>query len=175
MPHPISPMHPRFPLNEIPKWAERYGDPAQDHDAERAGAAARDRGWLTADELRILADWKSPRIRRWIARNTEAGIEDFTRLALSTENERLRIEVPTLLHGVGYPMASVILHFCHTDPYPVLDFRAVWTLQSEEPSSGYTFDFWQQYTSTCRDLAKEAGCSIRTLDRALWAYSKING
>lgn len=167
-------MHPRFSLDEIPHWADRYGDPAQDLDAERAGTAARARGWLTSEELRALADWKSPRIIHWINTNTEADIEDITRLALSTENERLRIDSLTLLRGVGYPMASVILHFCHTDLYPILDFRALWSLGTEEPSSGYSFTFWQQYTNTCRDLANEAGCSMRILDRALWAHSKAN-
>ena len=71
-------------------------------------------------------------------------------------------------------MASVILHFCHRDPYPILDFRALWSLGAEEPASGYNSDFWQQYTTTCRALAAEAACPLRTLDRALWAYSKAN-
>jgi len=122
-------------------------------------AAAHTRASLT------LADWKSPRIGGHIA----------TRFALSTPSERLRIESLTLLHGVAYPMASVILHFCHRDPYPILDVRALWSLGTEEPSSGYTFDFWLRYTTTCRDFAAAAGCDLRTLDRALWGYSKARG
>ncbi|MFG0251479.1 MAG: hypothetical protein ACF8NJ_01235 [Phycisphaerales bacterium JB038] len=119
-----------------------------------------------------LADWKSPRTRPHIASNDDNWIHDVTRLALSTPSERLRIESLTLLRGVGWPMASVILHFCHTDPYPILDFRALWALGAEEPE--YDFSFWQTYTRTCRNLAARAACDMRTLDRALWAYSKAN-
>lgn len=168
-------MHPKFPLSEIPHWATHYGDPADDLDVEQAGAAARVRGWLTLEELKTLAYWKSARIAGHIARNTQAEVEEVTRFALSTASERLRIESLTLLRGVGWPMASVILHFCHREPYPILDFRALWSLGAEEPASGYNGAFWQQYTATCRGLAGEAGCSLRELDRALWGFSKAKG
>ena len=71
-------------------------------------------------------------------------------------------------------MASVILHFCHRDPYPIRDIRALWSLGAEEPASAYNGAFWDQYTTACRALAAEAGCDLRTLDRALWGYSKAN-
>ena len=89
------------------------------------------------------------------------------------ENERLRIEVLTLLKGVSWPMASVILHWCHTDRYPLIDFRALWSLGIDTPPR-YTFDFWWAYVETCRSLADESQVSMRELDRALWAYSKFN-
>jgi hypothetical protein len=38
----------------------------------------------------------------------------------------------------------------------------------------YEFSFWWEYTQFCRKLAAEAGVSMRTLDRALWQYSKEN-
>jgi hypothetical protein len=37
----------------------------------------------------------------------------------------MRTKVVTLLNGVRWPTASAILHFCHADPYPVLDVRAL--------------------------------------------------
>jgi hypothetical protein len=49
------------------------------------------------------------------------------------------------LHGVNWPMASVMLHFAGREPYPVLDFRALWSLNVPKPSF-YTFDLWWAYT-----------------------------
>jgi len=41
-----------------------------------------------------------------------------------------------------------------------------------KPPRKYTFDFWWQYTLYCRRIAKKAGVRMRTLDKALWQYSK---
>ena len=92
-------------------------------------------------------------------------------MALATSEERLRIGVLTLLEGVELPTASVLLHLAHPDPYPILDVRAIWSLGIDKQPSYYPFEFWMAYTEACRALAREAGVSMRTLDRALWQYS----
>ncbi len=163
----------RFKLSEIKHWAGEYGDPAADAKAELVSRKARARGCLTRAELVTLAEWKSARIKHHAAANDAAFVRDVTGLALSTSNERLRIESLTLLRGVAWPMGSVILHLCHTDGYPILDFRALWSLGEALPDR-YDFPFWCRYVGTCRDLADRAGVDMRTLDRALWGYSKVN-
>ena len=89
-----------------------------------------------------------------------------------TPDERQRIEALTRLHGVDYPTASVLLHLAHRDSYPIIDFRALWSLGVETPPTAYFFTYWWAYTQACRSLAKDAGVRMRTLDRALWQYSK---
>ena len=116
--------------------------------------------------------WKTPRTRSRCATNTEAAVVAATRTALSTEDVHQRMNVLTNLHGVAFPTASVLLHFAHWDRYPILDFRALWSLGVDEPPAAYTFEFWAAYTRECRSLAEAAGVSMRTLDRALWQYSK---
>ena len=76
------------------------------------------------------------------------------------------------LNGVGWPSASTILHFFHNDPYPLLDFRALWSIGIE--SYKYSFSFWEKYVDFCRNVANENEVSMRTLDRALWQYSREN-
>ena len=71
-------------------------------------------------------------------------------------------------------MASTILHFTHREPYPILDFRALWSLGIEQQPAYYVFSMWWEYVATCRRLADQAGVSARELDRALWQYSKEN-
>jgi hypothetical protein len=74
---------------------------------------------------------------------------------------------------VQWPTASVILHFFHRDPYPIIDFRALWTVSMEVPGQ-YNFEFWWQYVVFCRDLATKSSLNMRMLDLALWQYSKEN-
>jgi hypothetical protein len=38
--------------------------------------------------------------------------------------------------------------------------------------STYPVSFWLAYLQACRALARETGVSLRTLDKALWQYSK---
>lgn len=161
-----------FPLADIPHWAARY-DAAYDADIEAMAPTARARGRLTLAELGQLGRWKSPRIGPRLAANDEAYVEAVTAVALTTPSEPLRIEVLTLLSGVGWPMASVVLHWCHTDPYPILDFRALWSL-GVAPLPNYDFPLWRPYTDHCREMAAAAGVSMRDLDRALWQFSKEN-
>ncbi len=134
----------------------------------------RQRGHLTKQELLTLVEWKSPRPRRFISRTAESLIAEASAAALTATSEELRIGILTLIPGVAYPMASVILHFFHQDRYPIIDFRALWSLNMESPSTYYTFEHWQKYLKACRAIADEAGVEMRTLDRALWQYSKEN-
>jgi hypothetical protein len=164
----------RFSLDAIPHWAARYCPSVEEEAIERDLApAVRARGYLTYDELVALGRWKSPRITPRIAANEPGYVETVTAVALTTTHERLRIEVLLLLSGVSWPMASVILHWGHRDPYPILDYRALWSLGHDTPPH-YDFALWRTYTTHCREVAKSAGVMLRTLDKALWQYSKEN-
>ncbi len=163
----------QFPLDEMNKWAEYYGDPAEDTEVIDAGKAARSRGYYTRDEFLLLGDWKTPRVRAQRKRNNESFVNEVTRVALTTPNERLRIEILTLLHGVNWATASVLLHLAHTDPYPIFDYRALESLGLPNVSE-CDYPLWTDYTQCCRQLASQAKIDMRTLDRALWGYSKAN-
>ncbi len=127
--------------------------------------------YLDKTLLHDVARWKSPRSAAHIYENSDEYIREITSLALHAKEERSRIEILTVLDGVGWPMASVILHFFHPDQYPILDFRALWSLNAEPPLQ-YDFQFWWSYVETCRDLSNKFGIDMTTLDRALWQYSK---
>ena len=160
----------RFPPSKIRYWAERFSDPS-DPVVDSLVPRIRRAGYLTRDQLLTVCRWKSRRSARRAERNEEGLVREATRIALSTPDERLRIGALTLLDGVGWPTASVILHFFHPDAYPILDYRALWSLGSSQPAQ-YSFDFWWSYTQECRRLIQKASCDKRDLDRALWQYSK---
>ncbi len=165
---------PRFKTSEIAKWAGLYDYPGEADLISGPAAAARARGCLTLKEFLEIAEWKSARPRKHYRSNQAAFVEEVSRLAFSrATSPRLGIELLTLLDGVSWPTASVFLHFCHPDPYPILDFRALWSLSVEVPRQ-YTFDLWEEYCAFTRNWAHEARVDMRTLDRALWKFSKVN-
>lgn len=163
----------RFSKSQLAKYILKYNVNHKEKDAALCSliTGIQSRGYMTKDELRVVADWKSPRSKPHIEKNSEDFIGAISSFALSSADERARISALTLLDGVQWPTASVLLHFFHQGSYPILDFRALWSLSMEEPSQ-YNFTFWWSYTKFCRSLAKEANLDMRSLDQALWQYSK---
>jgi len=131
------------------------------------------RGFLTKDDLTQIAYWKAPRSSIHVQKNTDEYIVEITKFALSTKCERTKIQILTNLDGVSWPTASVILHFFDAGEYPILDFRALWSITVKVPTQ-YTFAFWWNYVEFCRSLANNNNVSMRILDQALWQYSKEN-
>lgn len=129
----------RFGLHEVHAIAAGYRNQRGEH---RDGYAGIVRGAeLSREQLSELASWKSPRRAALVAQNTDADVREASRIALSATSEMLRIGILTSLGGVGWPMASVILHFIHADRYPILDWRALSALGTTAPAS-YRFGFW---------------------------------
>jgi len=163
----------RFKPDQIAVYAGNYEYSTSDVDLAQYAQEIQARGYLTKADLERVAKWKSPRSAGHISKNSEEYVKAVTALALQTDNEQLRIESLTLLDGVGLPTASVILHFYHIERYPILDSRALWSLSLDD-SDKYSFEFWWNYTVICRTLATENTVDMRTLDKALWQYSKDN-
>lgn len=163
-------LRPRLTPDRVADYASRFDD-SGDAGIERLVPAIRRRGYLTRRDLIAICRWKSPRAIRRVESNSPARIRRVTASALAARDEAGRIAPLLELDGVGYPTASVILHFCHRDPAPILDVRALWALGLQgRPKFGP--DLWIASCRAARALADRAGCSMRTLDRALWQYSK---
>jgi hypothetical protein len=91
--------------------------------------------------------------------------------ALGTNDEAARMTALLELEGVGVPTASTLLYFVFPERYPILDVRALESL-GVKPRSQYPLAFWLGYLEACRALAATRGVSVRTLDKALWQFSK---
>jgi hypothetical protein len=155
----------------VREYAERY--PYADDDAVIAiGKSARVRGCYLRDEFMTVCRWKTPRSAPLIALNGTESVEQTTRLALAESTpEPERMETLTSLHGVGWPTASVLLHLAYPERYPILDKRALLAF-GVRPPSAYSFRLWQAYVRACHELAASAEVDGRTLDQALWQWSK---
>ena len=121
-----------------------------------------------------LCLWKSKRPRKHYESeiNSEQRIKYITELSISSNDEYLKVESLQLLRGVSYPVASVILHFAHPKDYTILDFRAIWSLGWEQPKQ-YSYEFWQKYIKYVKEVSSRFKVPLRTLDKALWMYSKL--
>lgn len=160
----------RCPREQLSEYAARYTYP-NEAEAEQAGISARVRGYYTKSEFVLLRRWKSVRGAKLAEAAPSSLVEEATRVALSATSEELRLGALMAVPAVGVPTASVLLHFAHSDPYPIIDFRALWTLSVPAPS-WYPLEFWLEYVAYCRQLQLETDLSMRELDRALWQYSK---
>lgn len=160
----------RLTKEQIDSYSAKYTYDLED-DVAKVAAKAMEQGFLTKEQLLTLGRWKSNRITHHLVKNREELVQETTALALATKSERLAPQILMALDGVGLPMASAILHWCHKDPFPILDFRALWSLGIEMPGS-YSLAFWESYVTQWREVQTEWGCDKRELDRALWQYSK---
>ena len=164
----------QFPVEQVPAYAARFPDDG-DVDVLEIGRAARDRGCYTRDEFVRVCRWKTPRSGPLVAQNSAEVVEARTRVALNPgTGERERLVALRSLRGVEWATASVLLHVAYPDRYPILDQRALHAL-GVAPRASYTFPFWEAYATAGLELAKRAGVDGRTLDRALWQWSKEQG
>ena len=160
----------RFPEGDVGKWFARYSYELNPTIEDQIVPRVKKTGYLTKPDFQTICKWKTPRSQSRCALNTPEFIESVSKVALSTSNERLRVEIWTLLHGVDWPTASTLLHWLHDEEYPILDFRALWSLGYAKPPK-YDFSFWSDYVDFCRKLARKRGVTVRAFDRALWQYS----
>ena len=171
----------RFDKSKIQFYADKYLEchPCYDNSVERIVDKVKERGYLTQSALIVLSDWKgNERKRGDIKKNCGSYVEEITRLALSPDTgECDRMKHLCELHGVGGAVGSAILHWFHDDYYPIWDKHARFsvsldkTRQPRQPKRGE----WKAYVCFCRHLAINTGVDKRTLDRALWKYSKDGG
>lgn len=156
---------------QIREYANKYNLHSQYRDGEteieRLMEKAKQQGYMTRCGLVKVGDWKTGgRIRKRLKKNSEEDVRRISACAFRTED----IESLLKLEGVGWPMASVIFHFVFRNKYPILDIRAMNTVGGSHHY--YSIRKWREYTKLCQKKAKECEISMRTLDKALWAYDR---
>ena len=163
----------QFDSSEIAALAARYGY-EQDDEAFKAGSNIVG-GNYSRENLKIIVHWKSPRKIAYIDDNTDIEIARALRFAGdSRTSERSAVDVLDRLHGVGVPIASAVLTTMFPEKYTIIDFRALESLGIVKAPSG-SVHYYLHYLAKCRELARKHNVSLRTLDRALWQWSKENG
>ena len=160
----------QIPPLKLRDYLSRYGfeaEPKFDH-LRQVGTSP---GFLTLDQLSELCESKSAQQAELARMNSPALVREITAFAFAAQCEESRIGALTVLRGIGFPTASLILHYCVDQTYPILDSRSLWSLGIKKPPVPYTVDFWIDYVDSCRRLAAQYGLTVRELGQALWQFS----
>jgi len=153
-------------------YGERYRR-TEEEIVERIAPEARRRGSFERDEFLKICMWKSPRPAKHYRKNTAEEVKRATSAAFSASDPETCVRALLDLHGVGLPVASVLLHFGHRDDYSILDVFALKALERAVPTTKTaSMGFWRAYVEHSRGLAMQYGVDMRTLDRALWTRGK---
>lgn len=146
-----------FSKDKIKEWAGKYDDcynPKEKSIEEQVKNNLRSQRYLTQPNLYDIMVWKAARIKNYAYKNAPSRIVEITRRSFKTNNKKEQIESLLGLRGVGYPVASVILHFAFPDKYPILDFRVIHSLKPKPFNlirpSVYRFDFREKYCGIIR-------------------------
>lgn len=73
--------------------------------------------------------------------------------------------------GIHFPIASTVVYFFSQGNCPIMDRRAVQTL--EEYGFNIKEDDWDKYFDTCKKITEDCGVTFRQLDKALWIYPDV--
>lgn len=127
--------------------------------------------YLRREDLIRIGNWKSPRQKKNYEskENDDMTVKEITNFSFCAKTERARIESLFVLRGVSWRVASAILHFAFPSKYPIWDFRVLEFLGWKKP---YSFDLWEKYCDEINKISKKCKLPIRTVEKALWKYSK---
>lgn len=162
----------------IRRWAARYdvsaGDEAEYLDLISQLAKETKAGRVSFETVLRVVTWKTPRIKGRMMMRMPDKYCRFVQLAHDTPDPETKLWLLTSLEGWGIPMASTMLHLLHPDQYPIIDVRvraALCENNGFKCGQSSDTDYWR-YCTEIETVRKASGCSLRELDRALWAWDE---
>ncbi|TCK25628.1 hypothetical protein [Pseudonocardia endophytica] len=159
----------------IDRWSARYKPEWDAVVLDEIGPKVRRQGHYTDEDARDVVRWKSRRALGRLKLNGPGDIEYVTRAALNGPPHLAHLLLGTL-HGVATPVASSILMIFSPDEFTVIDRYAIRTLRAHgEWTDRKKWPQYPEYVGICEGLRERCGCTLRTLDRALWAWGEANG
>lgn len=140
------------------------------------GKEVKKRGWLEKSEFLSICLWKSRRPKRLYDLNSNEEIIARSKLSFDEKDELKRIKILTELKGVQIPTASAILSVVNPEIYPIIDVRCIQSLKNLGIINWKTITErnWIEYLNIIRDCSKEKNKTAREIEKALFAYNRIN-
>lgn len=137
--------------------------------------------FITKNDLKRIVEWKfqgrlkgrQKRILNLLSSVEDDFIQNVSKLAFQTEDDRTRLSLLSSIRGVGNALSSVILTFFNPNKYGVLDIHDWRELydkkQGEEPPDLFlnhkrAIDFFQKL----REISFETGLCCRDVEKALF-------
>ena len=169
---------------ELQDLAEQYWQTAgeKEHELEKAafeaGEAIRNGDYSLAN-LEAIVRWKSERAVQVLIGNSNDKIRRALAVATTPEaSTEAAVKALLDLHGIDIALASAVLAAIFPERYTVLDYRTLEALGHAR----HDVRFYEEYLAFCKRLAESnivrpqrelpAPTPLRTLDRALWEWSR---
>lgn len=164
-------------------WASRYDDPNIGDDEEeynlilnKVSDEISNTGTISQDTLERIADWKSFHVRHKVKWKEFGLYQTAIKYALEVP-DRLKLSLLCGLEGVDIAVASTILNFMYSEKFPIIDYRVTQVLREAagiELAKNMSSKMYYKYKVAIENIVKQTGYDIRTIDRALFAYHKLN-
>ena len=171
----------QFPFTnqkEILHWealyikAQKEERQRQEEDVRKIKCSVADKGYLTKCELMEMGGWKRHTLPSQMVNNPVGHVEKITAAAFRPGDDWEKLEKLIDIDGVGQPVASAILHLYDPERYPIFDPHALYSIRIKKKDVEGDKKFWKEYVKFCREKADCHDVCMRTLDRALYKFSK---
>src|SRR5208283_3161510 len=132
------------------------------------------KGFISESTFIRILNWKAPRVKGKIRKNDHTYYNSAIKQVLeSADDKKLKILVG--LTGIDVPVASTILNFIYPGVFPIMDFRVTETLKKFGylKAKARSLSNYPKYRKEILKIVHDSGCSMRAVDRALFAYHKI--
>ena len=130
------------------------------------------RGHYTRSEFLVVCAWKSPRSRPRVQANSARAVRAATSVALRPGSSRqARMEPCSRCRASASRTASTLLWVAFPADYPILDVRALHAL-GHKPRGTYPDGLLAGVPWRAARWRRQHGVSLRTLDKALWQWSR---
>ncbi len=167
----------------IQYWDKRYddyniGDDEEEYNLilKRVSDEISDTDTLSQETFERISDWKSFHVRH------KVDWEDFELYQIAIKYalevpDKLKLSLLCGLEGVDIAVASTILNFMYPDKFPIIDYRVTQVLREAagiQLTKNMSYKMYYKYKAEIENIVEQTGYDIRTLDRALFAYHKLN-
>ena len=163
----------------IEKWHPLYDNPDIGGDyieyeqiVEKVSKDISSHGTISKPTFYVIINWKSARTKGKLRSEYTYYADAIRKVLAAPEHKKLPILVE--LDGVGVPVGSTILHFIYPLIFPIMDVRVTDVLYD----FGYlkakikSINNYSKYHKVILDINAQSKCSLREIDRALFAYDK---
>lgn len=166
----------------IKKWSPRYDEPSIGGDEPdykmiltKVQEELTTNKTLTKETFTNIIKWKSLRAMGKVDWNNFQFYQTAIQYVPEVPDE-LKLSLVCGLDGVGLPVGSTILHFMYPDTFPIVDYRVTEVLHDAGLLPWYTISkkTYRKYKAVIEEFVKQTGCNIRTIDRALFSFHKLN-
>lgn len=165
----------------IKKWGPLYdkpeigGDYIEYENIIKEVAVDISGGALTKPTFIRILDWKAPRVKGIIKLDRFDEYSKGIKRALEAPDDR-KLSILDDLYGINVPVASTILHFISPSIFPIMDIRVAEALYyfGYLKAKSRTQRNYNHFRKVILNIAQETKFSLREIDRASFAYHKMN-